>query len=524
MSQRLGHVRRGAPPPVHLSRYLLLVSLLLTASAPGLAQAPDGWATQTTPTAAALPPEIGVVLHVAVSPGYASDRTLYATAALDASSYDQVSLYRSTDGGVSWQLVRTGAYRVYLPPTFPQDRTLFVFGSGVWRSPDDGAIWTKVFDGGMILGQNDLVFSPEYATDGVAYLALTHGNNLLVSTDEGRSFQQYPAAATGHLRDRPVTPYMVHTAAFSPAYASDATIFLGYYQEGVARSSAPNAPFVWAREGLEGASVVQIAISPAFDRDRTLLALARGDVHTNAMDGLYRSTTAGDTWSRLATFATPPTAILYRADAAYALHEGRVLRSRDGGLTWVERARIEGAAHSSALTASPSGREVFVGSNHGIAVSRDGGDTWVQPALAASTVVPDGGGLAAFGETLTVTVSSGAFAGPVEVSYSPYQGEPGGHYGGQRVFSLAFTDAGAAALRAHAQHPLTVDVKYDDAGLTDEQEASLRLLRWDGSRWLDGGVPTEVDTEANLLTASLSEGGVYGVLGGYSVMLPAVVR
>src|SRR5690606_30395539 len=86
------------------------------------------------------------ITDFAISPGYPADPTLYLSVYNDG-------LYRSTNGGTSWNLLpqpdTPTSFAVALSPNFVQDNTLFIAengnsGGGVYRSTNRGNTWTDV--------------------------------------------------------------------------------------------------------------------------------------------------------------------------------------------------------------------------------------------------------------------------------------------------------------------------------------------------------------------------------------------
>jgi photosystem II stability/assembly factor-like uncharacterized protein len=90
----------------------------------------------------------GRVYALALSPGYASDRALFAGTSGDG-------VFKSTDGGASWGAVNTGLANLdvralALSPGYVSDQTIFAgtWGGGVFKSNDGGASWNAV-DAGL---------------------------------------------------------------------------------------------------------------------------------------------------------------------------------------------------------------------------------------------------------------------------------------------------------------------------------------------------------------------------------------
>ena len=76
--------------------------------------------------------------ELAVSPAYAFDHTVFATASYAGSG--GVGIYRTTDGGETWKQVRSSNYSgaLAISPHYATDHTLYVLGSGVSRSTNGG--------------------------------------------------------------------------------------------------------------------------------------------------------------------------------------------------------------------------------------------------------------------------------------------------------------------------------------------------------------------------------------------------
>jgi hypothetical protein len=100
-------------------------------------------------------------LQLMVSPTYAQDQTLFVLASGDGGgAFQGGSLFRSTDGGGTWIANDSGApapYRIALSPTYTNDHTLLVSSyaigaaqstsNGIYRSTDGGTTWAVVKQG-----------------------------------------------------------------------------------------------------------------------------------------------------------------------------------------------------------------------------------------------------------------------------------------------------------------------------------------------------------------------------------------
>ena len=177
----------------------------------------------------------------------------------------------------------------------------------------------------------------------------------------------------------------VTALAISPTFDRDRTLFAGT-SHGVFRSSDGGETWTQKNQGLRDTGIRALAISPIFERDRTLFACVE--------PGLFRSLDAGDTWQSVhewgcgSGFSGEGTALAlspaFETDST--LFAGN-FRSSDGGETW-QRLLIS----AQALAFSPEydrDNTLFVGLGDRVFRSTDGGDTWeqVHAASFSSTLV-----------------------------------------------------------------------------------------------------------------------------------------
>jgi photosystem II stability/assembly factor-like uncharacterized protein len=82
--------------------------------------------------------------ELALSPAFASDHTIFVTTSCDGCG--GVGINRTTDGGKTWQYVRSSNYSgaLAISPQYATDHTLYILGSGVSRSTNGGDTWAPV--------------------------------------------------------------------------------------------------------------------------------------------------------------------------------------------------------------------------------------------------------------------------------------------------------------------------------------------------------------------------------------------
>ena len=105
---------------------------------------------------------------VSVSPGYASDGTVFA--AYENQTLALAGLYQTTDRGVTWTLLPglTGGRSLTLSPAYTSDHTVFIGnGDRLYKSTDGGGSWNSYLiappeDGFFLF---ELAASPAYASD-----------------------------------------------------------------------------------------------------------------------------------------------------------------------------------------------------------------------------------------------------------------------------------------------------------------------------------------------------------------------
>ena len=192
---------------------------------------------------------------------------------------------------------------------------------------------------------------------------------------------------SGWTGDRLWTPTLSISAgitnlAVSPAFAIDRTVLAG-------SDTAPNAGLFRSTDGGESwtkvldISVTTVAFSPSFASDRLVFA--------GTYSGLYRSTDGGLTWawySSLLYGFTPLKLVLspgFTSDLSmFAATYGPLLKSTDGGQTWTQVFPVSGWASVTDLAISPDfGNDqtllvAVMADSSGVYLSPDGGATWTR--------------------------------------------------------------------------------------------------------------------------------------------------
>ncbi len=205
------------------------------------------------------PSSQGVQNILVFSPAFAADHTVFIIFGSN--------MYRSTDGGESWSRIEGynkiplsyGSYptKLTISPNYPQDNTLFVITpvEGLYRSTDGGNTWALLkANQGML----DFAISPGYPQDPTLYVLSSDGSHLFLdrSTDGGVTWQRLPFPQVNYYRIK---------LSLSPDFLNDGTLFV-LSNPGIFRSTNRGESFEKV-PGTEGASYFHL--SPRYKTDRT---------------------------------------------------------------------------------------------------------------------------------------------------------------------------------------------------------------------------------------------------------------
>jgi photosystem II stability/assembly factor-like uncharacterized protein len=261
-----------------------------------------------------VPPEATQQLFVvAVSPAYATDRTVYVGSTFG-------TIFRSTSGGAAGTWTRLGSVggkvrSIVLSPDFPADPVLYAGSStAIFKSVDAGLHWVP--KGPLV--PSTLAISPNYRVDGTVFAGSERG--LLVSRNRGSSWTKLSASPLS-------TSSHVEAVAVSPNYAADQTVLVSVSGKGLYRSANGGTSFTETGASLfdsnlligdfDNPTAAPIQFSPAFAADQTIFAMAQTHI--------VKSTDSGDTWQ---AFDLPPAArlleppVITPAPAPAPLEEG----------------------------------------------------------------------------------------------------------------------------------------------------------------------------------------------------------
>lgn len=264
------------------------------------------------------------------------------------------ALYETKDGGRSWRLVDIGN-GPSLGVVWAEDaaRSIYVIQQdGLLRSRDDGTNWQALPIGipGWVLGSNSrLAFAPppRSETIWIAGAGKRYYPNpaILESTSGGETWTVRDLPGIGGTKD----------IAFSRENHN-----LVYVSTTVAIFRSDNAGGTW--DIVAPLQSSRILIDPT---DENTLYVAT--------DGIQRSRDAGRTWTLLTDRAFVLADRLGPGGLLFAGGYGRILKSADGGGTWLETARPE---FGSAVEIAVSSRRILFATDAGIDASDNRGMSW----------------------------------------------------------------------------------------------------------------------------------------------------
>ena len=300
-------------------------------------------------------------------------------------------VFRSTDNGNTWTNVNNDNLRYCYVYALAINSSGYIFagtyGSGVFRSTDNGNTWTQINNGLT----NIYVYSLTVSSNGYIFAGTT--NDMFRSTDNGNNWTSCSFRAS-------IYSFATSSVANSAIYAA-----VGNYSN-IYRSTDNgnnwNRMLYFNTVGLPDNYFTSIAIN------------SKGNIlaGNNYYWGVYRSTDNGNTWTQLYTGGLSNIHVvslaINSADDIFAGTESDgVFRSTDNGNTWTQINTGLTDSYIRALAIN-SGEFIFAGTNNGNGVFRSVEPTAYSLAVTASngTVIknPDQAGYN-FGTTVTLTAT-----------------------------------------------------------------------------------------------------------------------
>ncbi len=325
-----------------------------------------GWQWQSQaeiwlPASHGIPSQVGVVT-VAVAP---SDTNVVYLA-----TYEPGGLYRSTDGGGTWQAIGAGLGQlsplsVAVHPADPDVAWAGTMAGGFYTS-DGGRLWVSMRDVPRVP-----IYALVTAPDGRSLYAGGEAMGAWHSDDGGRTW------LAGKMGDGQIT-------VLSLAIAADGTVFAGTAGRGLWASNDGGKD--WLATAWEQAPA-NVSILSAI-KDGHLYALGDGN--------LYLSRGGGAGWEMVGPTDLQGLSFAAETDLTGRVYlgskGGELWESADGAKSWLSVGDPFRHADITSLVTSPGGEGLaFLGTRHnGLYLTADGGKSWTltsgevgQPLVAA---------------------------------------------------------------------------------------------------------------------------------------------
>jgi photosystem II stability/assembly factor-like uncharacterized protein len=232
-------------------------------------------------------------------------------------------------------------------PTDPRRWLIGAGNGGVWESRDAGTSWVPLTDAAPTLAIGAVAFAPSnanviYAATGEAASVgfAKAGLGMLKSTDGGRSWGLVGAfhlarASVRRVRIQPTNPDVLLVAASRGGFGRDSQEgapqpVLAPPRYGILKST--DGGLTWVRTLAGQATALEVDPN-SFERQYAAIGDQRLGVLTDSSDsagnGIYRSTNAGESWSRVegpwGTDTSPTTSKVGRIELAIAPSNSNVL-------------------------------------------------------------------------------------------------------------------------------------------------------------------------------------------------------
>jgi len=264
-------------------------------------------------------------------------------------------VFRSIDGGRSWQASNTGLTTFDARVILATDRFLYLVSdqSVIWRSADNGSSWQRASSFfAPASDRTETTVRSLFVSGGLLYAGTQSG--VYRSADDGTTWIDINGSGNTNL------PFMAREVTSIGANGFD--IFVGS-GAGVHRASFLNAGVTWsaATSGL-GAQPV----------DALLITGVAMFVATPT--GIFRSENNGSSWQRMNTITARR--LVAQGRSIFAGSGNTVFRSDDNGFSWTPVFTATGFTNIFSLVAA--GGNVLTGTTSGIFRSADNGQTWQE--------------------------------------------------------------------------------------------------------------------------------------------------
>lgn len=402
------------------------------------------------------------------------------TLALDPNSSNRLwlggagGLYRSDDRGSHWSESGqgiAGAKVVALTPNSSEANTVYagVWTGGVYKTSNGGVSWQAVPLGvGLVTGLAVDPLDPNLVYAGMVYLTGIKDDGLYLSRDSGRTWQLAPLL-------RNMTVSVIATAPGKVYVGTDAGLYI---------SDDSGATWKQPTSGLP--TNTQVAIVATHSND-PMRAYATLDI---AARDVYASTDGGRTWAMVQRFQEPVSFIAPSPASpglVYVVSGLTIERSSDGGRAWQLYSLPTGEAPMYLVPHPVAPNTLYLGASNGVFRSLDGAKTWSLIGLQEQEVAALSISPADPSQIFAGTLGSGVWsfkavpALKVEPERLAFLAEPGGTMPGPASIYLSDESGGSYGWSSQSSSsgnwlslspsagvslPVTVSVSVNTSGLS----------------------------------------------------------
>ncbi|HSP13802.1 MAG TPA: hypothetical protein VLV78_03505 [Thermoanaerobaculia bacterium] len=309
-----------------------------------------------------------------------SDQENVESLAIDPRTHDRIYIgtwrqgWRTDDGAKTWSRINNGMvldtdmFGITFDPNNPDDMWVSTCG-WVYNTVDRGEKWTRYRDGFNNRRIHDIEIDP--CDPDTLYAGSVAG--LYRSDDRGKSWYSVSSEEL-----------VVNTIVLHPAIPD--RVILGVEGDGVYVSNDRAKTFTRASEGLHNLRITSIVPDPDV-KDVVFASVAFG----GAASGIYRSDDAGKSWTRVSTTRLPEVLTISIAPAEdgapkYVVGTEKGFFFSDDAAEWTQADPLSFPIRVNKVLRFNRSR-FFAATSEGVFTTRDGGKEWYRLAGSDSRTV-----------------------------------------------------------------------------------------------------------------------------------------